>query len=91
MNKFFEKMKDVIKKSLAFIPWIGFGLMQSMNIPNVIQAVKTGVSMPIASLIMLCLALVCYLIDAIRRDCKLHMVSSSIGITSNLVVLFFVW
>ena len=76
---------------LKYIPWVGFALMQAMNIPNVIKAVQTGVSMPIASVIMLVVALCCYLADAINRNCQLHIVSSIIGIVSNLVVLFFIW
>jgi hypothetical protein len=81
----------MIKTILKYIPWIGFGLMQMMNIPNVIKAIETGVSMPVASVVMLVIALCCYLTDAINRNCHLHIVSSIIGITSNLVVLFFIW
>lgn len=79
-----------LKQFLKYIPWVGFGLMQAMNIPNVITAIKTGVSMPIASVIMLITALCCYLADAINRKCQLHIVSSIIGIISNLVVLGFI-
>ena len=83
-----KKEKSNIKELvLGLIPWIGFALMQCMNIPNVIQAVETGVSMPVTSVIMLIAALCCYLVDSVRRKCKLHMVSSTIGITSNIVVL----
>lgn len=84
-------MKELIAKILPMVPWIGFGLMQSMNIPNVIHAAKTGVSMPIASVIMLTLALCCYLTDAIRKKCYVHMASSTIGIISQLTVLYFIW
>ena len=73
------------------IPWLGFSLMQIMNIPNVIKAIETGSSMPIASVLLLIGALACYWYDAIRRNCKLHMVSGCVGITSNLVVLYFIW
>ena len=83
-------MKDITKKLIALIPWIGFGLMQSMNIPNVIHAAKTGTSMPVASVLMLTAALTCYLVDAVRRHCTLHMVSSTLGITSQLTVLYFI-
>lgn len=88
MENRFNKYKQAL---LAYIPWVGFGLMQMMNIPNVIVSIKTGVSMPIASIVLLITALCCYLVDAITRKCKLHIVSSIIGITSNLVVLFFIW
>lgn len=83
-----DKLKTVL---IRLIPWIGFALMQSMNIPNVIQALKTGQSMPVASLVMLIAALCCYLFDSIRRRCTLHIVSSTIGIVSNTTVLIFVW
>ena len=86
-----KKRNKYLQAFLSYIPWVGFGLMQMMNIPNVIVAIKTGVSMPIASIILLVTALFCYLTDAITRKCKLHIVSSIIGITSNLVVLFFIW
>lgn len=79
-----------INSLLKYIPWVGFALMQAMNIPNVIKAVQTGQSMPIASVTMLIIALCCYLVDAISRNCQLHIVSSLIGIVSNLVVLFFI-
>jgi len=80
----------MLKQLLNYIPWVGFALMQAMNIPNVIKAIKTGQSMPIASVTMLIIALCCYLLDAINRECKLHIVSSIIGIVSNFVVLFFI-
>jgi len=80
----------VIATLLTYIPWVGFALMQAMNIPNVIKAIQTGESMPIASVIMLIVALFCYLTDAINRKCKLHIVSSIIGIVSNCVVLGFI-
>lgn len=83
-----NKLKELF---VFLVPWLGFGLMQSMNIPNVIQALKTGQSMPVASLVMLIAALCCYLFDSVRRRCKLHIVSSSIGIISNTTVLVFVW
>ncbi len=79
-----------MNKILSYIPWVGFALMQAMNIPNVIKAIQTGVSMPIASVTMLIIALFCYLIDAVSRKCHLHIVSSIIGIVSNLVVLWFI-
>jgi uncharacterized protein with PQ loop repeat len=79
-----------MKTVLKYIPWIGFALMQAMNIPNVIKAIQTGVSMPIASVTMLIIALCCYLADAINRKCHLHIVSSIIGIVSNVVVLWFI-
>lgn len=82
--------QDIINKIMFIIPWLGFGLMQSMNIPNVIHAAKTGTSMPIASVVMLTLALVCYLTDAIRKRCALHIVSSTLGILSQLTVLYFI-
>jgi len=75
---------------LKYVPWFGFALMQAMNIPNVIKAIQTGQSMPIASVLMLIIALCCYLADAINRNCKLHIVSSIIGIVSNTVVLGFI-
>ena len=80
-----------MNKFLQYIPWVGFALMQAMNIPNVIKAIQTGESMPIASVTMLIIALCCYLVDAISRNCKLHIVSSIIGIVSNLTVLFFIY
>ena len=86
-----NQQNKYVRALLAYIPWVGFGLMQMMNIPNVIVAIKTGISMPIASIVLLVVALFCYLTDAINRNCKLHIMSSIIGITSNLVVLFFIW
>ena len=82
--------ENKIKSTLNFlIPWLGFSMMQIMNIPNVIKAMETGQSMPIASVVLLISALACYWYDAIRRQCKLHMVSGCVGITSNLIVLYF--
>jgi len=80
----------MLQTFLKYIPWVGFALMQAMNIPNVFKAVETGVSMPVASVVMLITALFCYLADAVNRKCQLHIVSSIIGIVSNLVVLWYI-
>lgn len=84
-------MSTKITKVMDFVPWVGFGLMQTMNIPNVIAAAETGASMPVASIILLIMALSCYLFDAIRRDSTVHMVGSSLSIIAQLVTLYFVW
>ena len=85
MDKKIEQKKRI--NIIELVPWLGFALMQTMNIPNVIQALKTGQSMPVASVVLLLSALCCYMVDAIRRRLVLHIVSSGIGLLSNGIVL----
>ncbi len=86
-----RKNKVALAKALNMVPWVGFALMQTMNIPNVLAAAKTHTSMPVASIVLLIMALLCYLTDAIRRGSTVHIVGSTMGIISQLVILYFVW
>lgn len=72
---------------ITLVRWLGFFLMQALNVPHVASAIMGGPVMPTASLLFITGGLFCYLIDAIYHRYWLHIITSAIGVFCNGLIL----
>lgn len=72
------------------VSWVGFALLQGLNVPSIYYAYTTGQAMPVVSLLMMLGAMACYFYDALKRRYWLHVATTLAGFLGNLTVLLLV-
>lgn len=77
-------MKDIIDKYLG---WVGMACLQFNSLPAIFQAVESGMSAPIATVLLTIFGLSCYLYHSIIRGDVLYTTGNIIGITGNTILL----
>lgn len=69
------------------IGYIGMAMLQFNSIPAIVQALKTGASAPIATMMLSIAGLACYLYNSIKTGNTLYTVGNIIGIIGNTILL----
>jgi uncharacterized protein with PQ loop repeat len=70
-----------------FIGYAGLVLLQLNYVPAIYQAIKTGETMPIASLLFSIAGLSCYLYNSVKLKNTLYTIGNAIGLLGNLILL----
>lgn len=70
------------------IGYIGLLLVQLNVLPAILEAIKTGASAPIASILMMVVGLACYLYHSVKTGNMLYTIGNGVGLACNLVLLF---
>jgi len=69
------------------IGYVGMAMLQFNSIPAIIQALETGKSAPIATMVLSIAGLSCYLYNSVKTNNTLYTVGNIIGIVGNSVLL----
>lgn len=74
---------------MKYIGWLGVVLGFFVAPFQLIKIIQTGVTdgISIFTYIFLCLAIVCYLYEAIRIKSKVFITSQAINLTANVIIL----
>lgn len=71
----------------AAIGYVGLILVQLNVLPAIIEAIKTGSSAPVSSILMMVVGLSCYLYNSVKTRHTLYTVGNACGLFCNLVLL----
>lgn len=72
----------------AAIGYIGLLLVQLNVLPAILEALRTGASAPLASILMMVAGLACYLFHSVKTSNLLYTIGNGCGLACNLVLLF---
>lgn len=75
-------------KKADLIGYVGMALLQFNSIPAIIQALKNGVSAPLATMFLTVAGLSCYLYNSVKTENTLYTVGNIIGIIGNTILIF---
>ena len=74
-------------KKEVLIGWAGLGMLQFNSIPAIFQAVESGQSAPISTIMLTLAGLACYLYNSIKTGNTLYTAGNIIGIIGNSILL----
>lgn len=74
--------------AVDFAGYLGLLLVQLNVLPAIWQAVQTGITAPLVSVVMMVIGLGLYLYNSLETGNRLYTIGNAIGFVCNLVLLF---
>lgn len=74
-------------KREEIIGYVGMGLITFNTIPSIVQALKSGIDIPITGVVLMVAGLICFLYNSIKTGNTLYTVANGIGLVGNLILL----
>lgn len=80
----------LLPRPIDAIGYVGLVLLQLQYVPAIVQAIKTGCTMPVSSILLFIAGLSCYLYNSVKLGNTLYTIGNAVGLLGNIVLLIVV-